>query len=215
MAVAPDPNGTTATATAKGLSAALLAFQAEAISLQKDAEATVTSAKGSYKYKYVTLKSLLKIVLPKLTEHGLLWKTMPTIADGQPALAYTLTHVPSGETDDGVMPLYLSQQSPQAHGAAISYARRYAMTAVLGLVGEDDGDGKVPGGRRATTSMLSRGQLEALKGAAAGLPVREIKTVLTIAGYSHGPTPAAIFANVPPENVADLCAALTERERES
>jgi hypothetical protein len=39
------------------------------------------------------------------------------------------------------MPLLLAKSDPQGQGSAITYARRYALMAVLGLVADEDDDG--------------------------------------------------------------------------
>jgi hypothetical protein len=62
-------------------------------------------------------------------------------ADGEPALTYRLAHAPTGDAIEGTMPLLLSKNDAQGQGSAITYARRYALCAVLNLVADDDDDG--------------------------------------------------------------------------
>jgi len=38
------------------------------------------------------------------------------------------------------MPLYLEAKTSQAHGSALTYARRYAWAAALGIASEEDTD---------------------------------------------------------------------------
>lgn len=123
---------------------AFLAAQQAMPQLHTNDDATVESNTGkSYKYKYLTLDRLLADVMPVLNEHGLIWVTFPMLQEtGQPVLRYQLVHAKTGELVEGSMPLYLgSKQTSQAYGSAITYARRYAMLAVLGLAPDDD-DGK-------------------------------------------------------------------------
>lgn len=122
---------------------ALLAFQAEAPKLTKDATAKVTSQKGSgYSYRYLTLDKLMGAVLPLLNKNGLVWMTFPEATEqGVPRLRYELAHAASGEKLSSVMPLMLSNGSPQELGSAISYGRRYAIISVLGLAPDEDDDG--------------------------------------------------------------------------
>lgn len=120
---------------------ALLAFHAEAPDLHKDKD------NGAFRgVKYLSLDSLTDTVRPLLTKHGLVWMTMPDSIDGAPALAYRLMHK-TGEVINGVMPLMLSKQDAQGQGSAITYARRYALMAVLNLVADEDDDGNAAGSR--------------------------------------------------------------------
>jgi hypothetical protein len=115
---------------------ALLAFQREAPRLQKN---RINPHFGS---RFIGLERLVELIGPALVKHGLVWTTMPGMdGQGRPALLYRLHHVGSGEAIDGLMALLPVKADPQAQGSAITYARRYAMMAVLGLVADEDDDG--------------------------------------------------------------------------
>jgi hypothetical protein len=128
------------------LAAALLAFQAEAPTLSKNAAGQV----GSRNYKYVDLHSIVETITPLLAKHGLTWTTRPTGTHDAPTLTYELLwswRDPDGQTGSdaiaGEMPLYLPEHpTSQTLGSAITYARRYALTAVLNLVADEDDDGQ-------------------------------------------------------------------------
>src|ERR1039458_341439 len=143
------------------LLAALIAFQAEAPRLTRDETAEVVSKRtgGKYTYKYTPLKTIMAEIQPLLTRYGLVWTTMPgESAQGKPTLTYELAKlVVRMETVDsqtppvlaegrqaivGTMPLMIDGQGTQAYGSALTYARRYALVAVLNLVADDDDDGK-------------------------------------------------------------------------
>lgn len=128
----------------KALLSALLAVQSEAPALKK------TATNPHYKSRYVPLDEIVETVGPILRKHNLVWSTLPTHDEYGPALKYQLAHAESGETLEGTMPLLLSKQDAQGQGSAITYARRYALCAVLNLVAEDDDDGA-----RAATSRGS------------------------------------------------------------
>ncbi len=118
---------------------ALHGFQEDAIvlGLSKDAKGQV----GNQKYTYLTIGKLKDAAQPLLTKHKLVWQTFPTTLDGEPALRYKLSHVPSGEYDEDVMPLMLDKPTSQMFGSAQTYARRYSFTAALDLVADSDDDG--------------------------------------------------------------------------
>lgn len=119
-----------------GLLHALLAVQAEAPTLPKNA------TNPHYKSKFCPLDTIVETVGPLLAKNELVWTTLPGRDDhGDPALTYRLCHAPSGEAIQGTMPLLLSKADAQGQGSAITYARRYAICAVLNLVADDDDDG--------------------------------------------------------------------------
>lgn len=131
------------------LDEALLAFQTDPPQVIKDAEGEVRydgkggKPGGSYKYKYLSLQALLAALRPRLGELGLLWKSRAGWEDGRPVVLYSMTHVQSGERDEGVMPLVPSQ-TMQGLGGAISFGRRYALITYLNLAPDVDEDGALP-----------------------------------------------------------------------
>ena len=116
--------------------AALAKVQAEMPGIQKD------SVNPHFKNSYVSLNKLMEIVLPVLQENGLLLIQAPTFTDAGPGLETIITHVESGESWSAVMPLMLERDNPQGQGSAITYARRYALMSILGLVADEDDDGE-------------------------------------------------------------------------
>lgn len=128
------------------LLAAVVAVQAAAGTIVKDKTATVRSDRGSYEYRYASLDRITATIRPLLAEHDLCWLTFPAIGeDGRPVLRYQLAHAPSGESLTGEMPLLLAKPDSQAMGSALTYARRYALVAVLNLVVDEDDDGQAAG----------------------------------------------------------------------
>jgi len=118
------------------LAAALALVQTKLPTIAKHQTATVRSEKGSYTYDYADLADVSEQILPLLGEAGLSWTCLPTLHDGDFVLQYELLHV-SGDSKTGVYPLPKSG-TPQAIGAAISYARRYALCAVTGVAPKGD-----------------------------------------------------------------------------
>lgn len=136
-----------------GLYAALLAVQAEMPTLPKNA------TNPHFKSKYTPLDTVVEVATPILSKHKLVWTTKPSVyADtGAPSLRYRLTHTPSGEFDDGEMLLLLPKSDPQGQGSAITYARRYAMQCVLGIVADEDVDGNMaPAERKAPPGKAAK-----------------------------------------------------------
>ena len=120
------------TAAKGSLLEAMLAVQAESPTIAKNA------TNPHFRSKYAPLDTIVETVGPILAKHGLVWTTLPTVNN---TLMYRLTHAPTGEALEGEMPLLLAKNDAQGFGSAITYARRYAMVAVLNLVADDDDDG--------------------------------------------------------------------------
>lgn len=94
-----------------------------------------------FKSKYTSLDTITELIFPIMTKHNFAWTTLPSFNEaGEPTLKYQLLHS-SGEFIQGEMRLQAKSQDPQGQGSAITYARRYAITAVLGLVSDEDDDG--------------------------------------------------------------------------
>lgn len=125
----------TATKTG-GIAAALLEVQKNAPELHKDA------TNPHYKNKYVTLDTVLSAVRPLLNDNGIVVAQLPSYDDeGRPILSTQLKHVESGEIVQADMLLFAPRLDPQGQGSAITYARRYALLAMLGLTADEDDDG--------------------------------------------------------------------------
>lgn len=108
--------------------------QKEAPELQKNA------INPHFGNSYISLDSLMEQILPVLQKNDLLLTQAPTEVEGGPALLTRFTHVPSGECVEATMPLILDRQNAQGLGSALTYARRYALMAWLGLVADADDD---------------------------------------------------------------------------
>jgi hypothetical protein len=144
---------TTKTETSS-LAAALAAFQLELPTLGKGNVANVRSDKGNYSYRYADLAEVSTLVLPLMAKHGLSFSAKPTIDDGRFVLAYVLRHT-SGEEDAGLYPLP-SNATPQQVGSAITYARRYILTAISGVAPDEDDDGQAAADTRVAHQVYER-----------------------------------------------------------
>lgn len=97
--------------------------------------------KGSYKFRYADLQEVLAKTRPALAANGLaLVQTIEPTSTGQ-ALVCKLVHAEGGSIISQV-PMASARDlgDPKAFGAAISYLRRYLVTAMLGVAADDDLD---------------------------------------------------------------------------
>jgi ERF superfamily len=128
------------------LASALAKAQAELVNPEKSLTATIRSGRpgeGERSFRYAPLASGLDIVRKTLGQHEI--ATMQTTAVDQAAglvnLTTMLAHA-SGEwiaSDWPVCPI-AEITNPQRMGAALTYARRYALFTLVGIAGEDDLD---------------------------------------------------------------------------
>lgn len=96
----------------------------------------------SFTYKYADLADVVPAVVPVLESVGLSFAQFPDVNDrGDDGLTTMILHE-SGEWISGFMRLYLAKTTSQGHGSAITYARRYALCAALGIVADEDDDGQ-------------------------------------------------------------------------
>jgi len=128
------------------LASALAKAQAELINPEKSLTATIRTGRageGERTFRYAPLSSGLDIVRKTLGQHEI--ATVQTTAIDQAAgivnLTTMLAHA-SGEwiaSDWPVCPV-AETANPQRMGAALTYARRYALFTLVGIAGEDDLD---------------------------------------------------------------------------
>lgn len=93
-----------------------------------------------FKSRYADLATVRDWVLPALNRQGLSVVQLPCEWSGRPALFTLLLHE-SGEYLGACLPLLLVKDDPQGMGSALTYARRYALQALVGVAGEEDDDG--------------------------------------------------------------------------
>jgi hypothetical protein len=132
--------------TVAALASALAKAQAELVNPEKSLTATIRTGRPGERersFRYAPLSSGLDIVRKTLGQHEI--ATLQTTAIDQTAgmvnLTTTLAHA-SGEwiaSDWPVCPIAESA-NPQRMGAALTYARRYALFTLVGIAGEDDLD---------------------------------------------------------------------------
>lgn len=97
---------------------------------------------GSYSYKYADLGTVLDAVAPILAEHGLaaLQDVRSNIEHKSVEVSTIIVHASGGWISFGPL-AFPATGNPQQTGSAITYARRYTLSAALGVAAEDD-DGK-------------------------------------------------------------------------
>jgi hypothetical protein len=128
------------------LAAALAKAQAEISNPEKSLTATIVSPfprEGSRTFRYASLSSGLDLVRKCLGQHEIatIQATRIDSDSGLIKLTTTLVHA-SGEwvSSDWPVSSITETATPHRLGAALTYARRYALFTLVGIAGEDDLD---------------------------------------------------------------------------
>jgi hypothetical protein len=117
--------------TIGALAAALSKAQADITGALKD------SSNPFFKSKYADLASCWDACRKQLAANGLSVIQTTQMTEQGLMLVTTLAHS-SGEWIAGQMPVLTKDNSPQGQGSGITYARRYALAAIVGLAQIDD-----------------------------------------------------------------------------
>ena len=127
----------------------------------------------SHHGRYATLPAILDVIRPILAEHHLA-VFQPMTPDG---VRTVFVHTNGAMIDAGLYPV-TGSNNPQAQGSAVTYARRYALSAALGVSGVDDdaetavravtpengsGRGRRPNTGRSDDIRVSAAQIKALQ----------------------------------------------------
>ena len=104
-----------------------------------------------FKSKYASLAAVIDTVRKPLADNGLSYTQTMEIRDGGLVMVTTLRHV-TGQCVVSEYPLPVAAK-PQEMGSALTYARRYSLSALACIAADDDDDaeGARSGGQTAST----------------------------------------------------------------
>ena len=101
-----------------------------------------TATNPFFRSKYAPLPDILNLVRPLLTKNELvITQNTGTFEDGSVYVKTRLLHSSGESIESDELALKPDKQSAQGIGSAITYGRRYQLTALLGISSEDDDDG--------------------------------------------------------------------------
>lgn len=122
------------------IAGALAKAQLELANPEKTLSGTIQTQSGQRSFRYASLASGLDLVRKSLGEHEIAVMQTTAVDRGQILLTTLLVHA-SGEWVSSLWPVCsIAEASPRVKGAALTYARRYALFALVGIAGEDDLD---------------------------------------------------------------------------
>jgi len=108
--------------------------------------ATKDKTNPHFRSAYADLASVWDACREALTKNGLSVVQTNEPSDGQTVVVETTLLHSSGEYMTGTLVMPVAKFDPQGVGSAITYARRYALAAMVGVAPEDD-DGEAAMGR--------------------------------------------------------------------
>lgn len=115
----------------KELATALKEAQKELPVLRKD--------KQAHHGSYADLEQVITKSRDVLSKHGLVISQLPSFSSAEPTLETVLMHE-SGQYLTSTMKLFVTKGDSQGHGAAITYAKRQAWKAIIGMAESDEDD---------------------------------------------------------------------------
>ena len=118
----------------KELATAMAKAQAEIKAALKD------SKNPHFKSSYADLTSVWDACRGALTKNGLSVLQVTDFDANDVWLVTMLLHS-SGESVSSRYPLRPQQQTPQGYGSSLTYARRYCLASIVGVVADEDDDG--------------------------------------------------------------------------
>ena len=126
--------------TIGAIATALAKAQAELVNPEKTLSATIVGRSGERTFRYASLATGLDLIRKCLGQHQIAVVQSTAVDQGRIMLTTRLVHA-SGEWVSSLWPVcHAAEASAQIKGAALTYARRYALFTLVGIAGEDDID---------------------------------------------------------------------------
>ncbi|WP_428558958.1 MAG: ERF family protein [Solidesulfovibrio sp. DCME] len=110
------------------------------INVQRTIQPAIKDATNPFvQNRYATLNSVMESCREALLSNSIWMTQFPVPAEpGYLGLVTKLTHAESGQWQSSLAVVPLPKADPQGMGSAMTYARRYSLSAMLGIVMDDD-----------------------------------------------------------------------------
>jgi len=132
--------------TTREIYPAIIALQSQMTTIKRDKEVKT----GKYSFKYAPLDSIMEAIKPLFQANGL---AVIQAVDAD-VLTSRLIHT-SGEWIESETYLNREHANMQGFGGEVTFKRRYALSALIGLVSDDDND--APAARKSTSALAGIG----------------------------------------------------------
>lgn len=121
-----------------------------------------TSTNPHFKSKYADLPTIMEVLKPILAEHRVLLM-QPIYTSENPNLLVIATSFSDADTGAEIRQVSTvpigNNLTPQAFGSAVTYARRYILCSMLGIVADEDDDGNASSVGSSADGKISKQQI--------------------------------------------------------
>lgn len=100
-----------------------------------------TGTNPHLKSKYAKLEKIAEAIHVESPKHGLSYTQIPVVEPGKAGVATMLLHSSGQYMEFPPLLLPTGKETAQSIGSAITYSKRYSLTAAFGVTNEDDDDG--------------------------------------------------------------------------
>ena len=147
------------------LAKAMTKVQSAVSPVSKDAENPFV------KNRYASLNSVIEACREALIAQSVWVVQYPVAVDaGHLGLVTKLVHAESGQWQASLMVMPLPKSDPQGYGSALTYARRYGLATLVGLVSEADDDAEAATPRQGKQHRRNTPEQSQSRDPLAGLP---------------------------------------------
>lgn len=152
-----------------------------------------------FKSAYATLESVVDAVRPVAAENGLSFVQISHDSNESAAIETVILHESGEWLSAGVVSVPVSKSDAQGYGSAMTYARRYSLSAAFGVAPEDDDGNGAAKAKPVAVESLSQSQvLDLLTTISDAANLDELKTAygkaVSVAGADKGAVASIIKA---------------------
>jgi hypothetical protein len=160
----------------KELSAALVKAQTALEGVTKDKN------NPFFKSKYADLSSVVGALKEPLTKNGLAYTQVMHDADSAAKVETIILHSSGEWLSCGVISVPVSKHDAQGYGSALTYARRYSLSAAFGVAPEDDdGNAAAKSAPNKVVDAILKANIKPMAGAGDDLTQEEAQKVSDVA----------------------------------
>jgi hypothetical protein len=129
----------------KAFEEAMSAAKADIPEIRKGRKVDFTTSKGRTNYQYEDLASIMSVISPILSKHGLSVRYRTTAEPNQPIVVTCIVSHRMGHSEENTLMAGRddsgNKNSIQQIGSTVTYLQRYTLKAALGLAAAADDDG--------------------------------------------------------------------------
>lgn len=156
------------------------------------------AANPFFKSTYVPLENVTESITETATKNGLAFSQEPSFDDGMVTVTTLVMHSSGEWIEYAPLKMKPVKNDPQAFGSAITYAKRYALSAIFGITSDKDDDGN-----EATQPQKPQHQQRTTKQSKQYIPAdkakqyeEDIQALINVTGKNDGSIMGALLNHV-------------------